>query len=135
MGARTPELLPYRNELDEWVAQMDRLGVELHLTVDQKDETWPYEEGVVTTLFPKANIDPEHSTAFICGPEIMMKFAGRGLLDLGVPAERVWVSMERHMQCGIQLCGHCQLGPWFVCSDGPVFRWDVIRELMEVREL
>jgi NAD(P)H-flavin reductase len=135
MGARTPELLPYRNQLDEWVAQMDRLGVELHLTVDQKDETWPYDEGVVTTLFPKANIDPDESTAFICGPEIMMKFAGRGLLELGVPAEHVWVSMERHMQCGIQLCGHCQLGPWFVCSDGPVFRYDAIRELMEVREL
>jgi NAD(P)H-flavin reductase len=65
----------------------------------------------------------------------MMKFAGRGLLELGVPAERIWVSMERHMQCGIQLCGHCQLGPWFVCSDGPVFRYDAIRELMEVREL
>jgi NAD(P)H-flavin reductase len=135
MGARTPELLPYRNQLDEWVAQMDRLGVELHLTVDQKDQTWPYDEGVVTTLFPKANIDPDESTAFICGPEIMMKFAGRGLLELGVPAEHVWVSMERHMQCGIQLCGHCQLGPWFVCSDGPVFRYDAIRELMEVREL
>jgi NAD(P)H-flavin reductase len=135
MGARTPELLPYRNQLDEWVAQMDRLGVELHLTVDQKDGSWPYDEGVVTTLFPKANIDPDRSTAFICGPEIMMKFAGRGLLELGVPAEHVWVSMERHMQCGIQLCGHCQLGPWFVCSDGPVFRYDAIRELMEVREL
>jgi NAD(P)H-flavin reductase len=135
MGARTPELLPYRNQLDEWVAQMDRLGVELHLTVDEKDESWPYDEGVVTTLFPKANIDPDESTAFICGPEIMMKFAGRGLLELGVPAEHVWVSMERHMQCGIQLCGHCQLGPWFVCSDGPVFRYDAIRELMEVREL
>jgi NAD(P)H-flavin reductase len=135
MGARTPELLPYRDQLDEWVAQMDRRGVELHLTVDEKDASWPYDEGVVTTLFPKANIDPANATALVCGPEIMMRFAGRGLLDLGMPADRVWVSMERHMQCGIQLCGHCQLGPWFVCSDGPVFRYDQIRELMEVREL
>jgi NAD(P)H-flavin reductase len=135
MGARTPDLLPYREELDGWVKQMDELGVELHLTVDHKDESWPYDEGVVTTLFPKANIDPERSMAFICGPEIMMRFAGRGFLELGVPADQIWVSMERHMQCGIQLCGHCQLGPWFVCSDGPIFRYDAIRELMEVREL
>lgn len=135
MGARTPELLPYRNELDEWVGKMGQLGVELHLTVDQKNDEWPYDEGLVTTLFPKANIDPERTTAFVCGPEIMMRFAGKGLLEMGVPIERVWLSMERHMQCGIQLCGHCQLGPWFVCSDGPVFRYDAIRELMEVREL
>jgi NAD(P)H-flavin reductase len=64
-----------------------------------------------------------------------MRFAAQGLLDLGVPAERVWVSMERHMECGVRLCGHCQLGPWFVCSDGPVFRFDAIRDLMGVREL
>jgi NAD(P)H-flavin reductase len=135
MGARTPELLPYRNQLDEWVAQMEQLGVELHLTVDEKDDEWPYEEGVVTTLFPGANIEPAQTTAFVCGPEIMMRFAGRGLLEMGVPIDRLWLSMERHMQCGIQLCGHCQLGPWFVCSDGPVFRYDTIRDLMEVREL
>jgi NAD(P)H-flavin reductase len=135
MGARTPDLLPYRIELDTWEAVMERLGVELHLTVDQKDDTWPYEEGVVTTLFPRANIDPARTTAMVCGPEIMMRFAGKGLLELGMTEEQIWVSMERHMQCGIQLCGHCQLGPWFVCSDGPVFRYDAIRELMEVREL
>ena len=135
MGARTPELLPYRNQLDEWVSQMEQLGVELHLTVDEKDDEWPYQEGVVTTLFPGANIEPAQTTAFVCGPEIMMRFAGRGLLEMGVPIDRLWLSMERHMQCGIQLCGHCQLGPWFVCSDGPVFRYDTIRDLMEVREL
>jgi NAD(P)H-flavin reductase len=135
MGARTPELLPYREQLEDWVATMEALEVELHLTVDEASHGWPHHTGVVTTLFPEAHIDPERTTAFVCGPEIMMRFAGRGLVDLGVPSERVWVSMERHMQCGMQLCGHCQLGPLFVCSDGPVFRWDVIAPLMEVREL
>jgi NAD(P)H-flavin reductase len=71
----------------------------------------------------------------MCGPEIMMHFAGLGLRELGVPAERIWLSTERHMECGIGLCGHCQLGPYFVCKDGPVFRYDRIAPLMGVREL
>jgi NAD(P)H-flavin reductase len=135
LGARTPDLLPYRDQLDEWISLMARLDVELHLTVDEAEQDWPYDVGVVTTLFPKAKIEAVRTTAFMCGPEIMMRFAGRGLLELGVPAERVWVSTERHMECGIGLCGHCQLGPWFVCSDGPVFRYDLVKELLEVREL
>jgi NAD(P)H-flavin reductase len=135
LGARTPDLLPYKDQLDEWVSLMERLGVELHMTVDEPVGTWLYDVGVVTTLFPKARIEPARTTAFMCGPEIMMRFAGRGLVDLGVPSERVWASMERHMQCGIGLCGHCQLGATFVCKDGPVFRWDVIEPLMEVKEL
>lgn len=135
LGARTPDLFPYKDQLDEWVALMERLGVELHLTVDEAVGTWLYDVGVVTTLFPKARIEPARTTAFMCGPEVMMRFAGRGLLELGVPADRMWVSLERHMECGIGLCGHCQLGPVFVCTDGPVFRWDRIAPMLEVREL
>lgn len=135
VGARTPSLLPYQEELDWWLATMERLGVELHLTVDEAEPGWLYGTGVVTTLFPKARLEPERTTAFVCGPEIMMRFAGKGLLEMGVPIERVYVSMERNMQCGSRLCGHCQLGPYFVCSDGPVFRYDRVRELMEVRGL
>jgi NAD(P)H-flavin reductase len=135
MGARTPDRLPYREQLEDWVATMDALGVELHLTVDEGADDWEHHVGVVTTLFPDAAIEPERTMAFICGPEIMMRFAGQGLVELGVRPERVWISMERHMQCGIQLCGHCQLGPLFVCSDGPVFPWNVISPLMGVREL
>jgi len=135
LGARTPSLLPYQEELDWWLATMERLGVELHLTVDEPEPGWLYGAGVVTTLFPKAQVEPARTTAFVCGPEIMMRFAGKGLLEMGVPPERVYVSMERNMQCGIGLCGHCQLGPYFVCADGPVFRYDRIADLMEVREL
>lgn len=135
MGAREPSLFPYKDQLDDWVAHMQRIGVELHLTVDRADEGWPYGEGVVTTLYPKAGLDPSKTTAFICGPEIMMWFAARGLLESGVASDRVYVSLERHMQCGIGLCGHCQIGPKFVCKDGPVFRWDQVADLLEVREL
>jgi NAD(P)H-flavin reductase len=135
LGARTPDLLPYKDQLDEWISLTERLDVELHLTVDEPVGPWLYHVGVVTTLFPRAQIQAARTTAFMCGPEVMMRFAAQGLLELGVPAERVWVSTERHMECGIQLCGHCQLGPWFVCSDGPVFRYDAIRDVMGVREL
>ena len=91
--------------------------------------------GVVTTLFEKAGIEPARTTAFTCGPETMMRFSSQGLLDRGVPPERLYLSMERNMQCAIRICGHCQLGPYFVCTDGPVFRYDEVRDLMEVPDL
>jgi NAD(P)H-flavin reductase len=91
LGARSPDLLPYRDQLESWVRLMERLDVELHLTVDRADPSWPHDVGVVTTLFPKAKLEAVRTTAFMCGPEVMMRFAGDGLLDLGVPAARIWV--------------------------------------------
>lgn len=134
-GARGPEHLLYPYEMDMWGQWLRNQGIELLLTVDVADESWPYHEGVVTTLFPEAHLDPRVTTVFTCGPEIMMRFAIRDLLDLGIPARRIWLSMERNMHCGVKLCGHCQLGPYFVCADGPVFRYDRIAELMGVDEL
>jgi NAD(P)H-flavin reductase len=134
-GARGPEHLLYPGEMDMWGQRLRNQGIELRLTVDVADESWPYDEGVVTTLFPKAHIDPRVTTVFTCGPEIMLRFAIHDLLELGIPAERVWVSLERNMHCAVKLCGHCQLGPLFVCADGPVFRWDKVRDLMGVAAL
>jgi NAD(P)H-flavin reductase len=90
---------------------------------------------VVTTLFDGAAIDPQRTTALVCGPEMMMSFAVRDLLARGVPADRVHLSLERNMQCAVRLCGHCQFGPAFVCMDGPVFAYDRVADLMEVNEL
>ncbi len=135
VGARGPDHMLYRHELDAWAQWMRFRGVETLLTVDVADDQWPYEEGVVTTLFPKAHLDPPRTTAFVCGPEIMMHFALRGLADMGFERRQVWISLERNMQCAARLCGHCQLGPEFVCADGPVFRYDEVRSLMEVQEL
>jgi len=135
VGARTPSLLPYQEQLDWWLGTMEQLGVELHLTVDEAEPGWLYGVGVVTTLFPKAQIESARTTAFVCGPEIMMRFAGKGLLNMGMARERIYVSMERNMQCAVQLCGHCQFGPMFVCADGPVFRYDEVADLLEVDEL
>jgi NAD(P)H-flavin reductase len=135
VGARSPEHMLYRQELDAWGQWMRGRGVEVGLTVDVADEAWPYGEGVVTTLFERASIDPSHTTAFVCGPEIMMRFAARALLDQLVPPSRIYLSLERNMQCAVRLCGHCQFGPKFVCSDGPVFPYDEIAPLLEVSEL
>jgi NAD(P)H-flavin reductase len=135
VGARSPEHMLFRRELDAWGQWMRGRAVEVGLTVDLADDAWPYGQGVVTTLFDRAEIDPGRTTALVCGPEIMMRFAARGLLDLWLPPSKLYMSMERNMQCAVRLCGHCQLGPKFVCADGPVFRYDEIGDLLEVQEL
>jgi NAD(P)H-flavin reductase len=135
VGARGPEHMLFRRELETWLHWMRFRGIETHLAVDVADDAWPYTEGLVTSLYPKADIDPKVTTAFTCGPEIMMWFAAQGMVKLGIPERRIWLSTERNMHCGVKLCGHCQLGPYFVCADGPVFRWDELGHLMGVEEL
>jgi len=135
LGARAPELFPYKAQLDAWLEQTSRLGAEIHLAVDQPDASWHHGTGVVTTLFPEAALRPDRTTAFVCGPEVMMRFACGGLRELGVSERDVYVSLERNMQCAIGLCGHCQLGPLFVCKDGPVFGYERVAPLLEVRHL
>jgi NAD(P)H-flavin reductase len=91
--------------------------------------------GLVTTLIPGAVIDPANASALVCGPEVMMTFVVRALVDRGVPLDRIWVSMERNMRCAVGHCGHCQLGPTLICRDGAVFPAAAMTRLMEVREL
>jgi NAD(P)H-flavin reductase len=91
--------------------------------------------GVVTTLVPRAEFDPSKTTALICGPEVMMRFAVAALRDAGLPNESIHVSLERSMKCAVGHCGHCQLRELFICKDGPVFRQDVVEPLMTVRAL
>jgi len=135
VGARGPEHMLFRPQLDAWHLWMRRRGIELHMTVDVPTDDWPYGDGVVTTLFDPAHIEPARTTAFVCGPEIMMRFAARGLLERGVDPARLYLSMERNMQCAVRLCGHCQWGPELVCADGPVFPYDRIEPLLEVQAL
>ena len=131
-GGRSPEELLYTAELERWRGRFD---VQVEVAVDQADAGWRGRVGVVTTLVPKADFDPDHTVAMICGPEVMMRFAVAALQDRGVRAEAIHVSLERSMKCAIGLCGHCQLGPAFICKDGPVFRWDAVEALLRVREL
>lgn len=131
-GARTPAEILFRREVEAWRARFD---FDVEVTVDRAGGDWRGHVGVVTTLLPKARFDPENAFALVCGPEIMMRFAVTELQRLGLPDERIFISMERNMKCGIGLCGHCQYGPKIVCRDGPVFSFDSVRELFPRREL
>lgn len=117
-GARTPDDLIYRYEYRYYESIPD---TELYITVDKSNNDWKGRVGVVTDLISLINIDPSETLVFICGPEIMMKFAVKELLKRGFKGNKIFLSLERRMKCGVGLCGHCQMGPYFVCRHGPVF--------------
>ena len=131
VGARTPGDLLYGDEYDRWRAA----DVDVRVTVDRADAGWTGHVGVVTTVMADLGIEPDATVGFVCGPEVMMRFAARALVAAGVPAPRVRVSLERNMRCGVALCGHCQLGPVLVCRDGPVVGYDTAEPLFAVKEL
>jgi NAD(P)H-flavin reductase len=131
-GARTPRDLLYEGELSRWRGRSD---LEVEVTVDTAPGGWHGRVGVVTTLLPQTRFDPANAVALICGPEVMMRFTVLGLRERGVPPGHIYLSLERNMKCAVGFCGHCQLGPAFVCKDGPVFRYDRIRALLEKREV
>jgi NAD(P)H-flavin reductase len=131
-GARTPEDLLFSGELANWRTEC---GVEAAVTVDAAGPDWHGNVGVVPDLIGQVSFDPQKTTAFVVGPEIMMRFTIRALQAAGVPADRVYLSMERNMQCAVALCGHCQLGPFIVCRDGPVFCYQLLARWLSVREL
>ncbi len=116
-GARTPGDQLFRDELISWT----KAGIEVVQIVDRSGPGWTGRVGVVTNLLDQRDFTRRASVAFVVGPERMMQATTRVLRDGGIPAERIFVSLERHMECGIGLCGHCQMGPFFICKDGPVF--------------
>jgi anaerobic sulfite reductase subunit B len=129
-GARTPAELLYPNELQHWGD-----AAEVAVTVDAADVDWHGQVGVVPKLIGAARFRNDAAHAFVCGPEIMMDFTVQALLNRGVESERIFLSMERHMDCGVGLCGHCQLGPTLICRDGAVYSHADIGRWMGVREL
>lgn len=131
-GARTPEDLLYKAELPKWRGHFD---LQVEITVDTASGSWRGNVGVVTTLIPPARFDPENTVAMVCGPEVMMRFTLIELERRGVPAENIFISMERNMKCAVGFCGHCQFGPVFICKDGPVFRYDRIQPFFLTREI
>ncbi len=131
-GARTPRDILYRQQLQRWSSRLDTF---VDVTVDRAAGDWRGNVGVVTKLIGRGGFSPEHTLAMICGPETMIRFAIQALEDRGVPAERIYCSLERNMKCALGFCGHCQFGGHFVCRDGPVFRFDQIAPVFAVREL
>lgn len=131
-GARSRDEFLYAGELASW---QDDPRLEVHLTVDVPIQGWPGEIGFVTQPLLALSLEAERTTAFMCGPEVMMSSSAKILMSKGVAPQDIRVSLERNMECGIGWCGHCQLGPLLLCRDGPVVGYDVARPLMEVREL
>jgi NAD(P)H-flavin reductase len=131
-GSRTPADLLYRTELERWRGRFD---VEVNVTVDAAVGEWRGRVGVVPTLIAAATFDPVSSVALVVGPEVMMRFTVEALRERGMPTDRIYLSMERNMRCGLGHCGHCQLGPTLICRDGPVYRYDEVEHLLTLREL
>jgi NAD(P)H-flavin reductase len=131
-GARSPDDILFRHEIEGW---RRRLDIDIEVTVDHAAGDWRGHVGVVTKLIPRAAFDPLHGIAFVCGPEVMMRFTAAALGDIGLEETSVYISMERNMKCAVGHCGHCQFSPFFVCKDGPVFRYDRVRPLLSVKEL
>jgi len=131
-GTRTPEDMLYRQELEHWRGKFD---LEIQVTVDRAASNWRGNVGVVTTLIPRAPFDPSNTFALVCGPEVMMRFTVMELEKRGVAADRIYLSAERNMKCGIGFCGHCQFGPVFVCKDGPVFALGQIAAILGKSEI
>lgn len=131
-GARSPADMLFAGDLHQWAADQ---GIEVTVTVDYAPPTWGGRVGPVTTLVGRAGFDPPRTLALVCGPEIMMTLAVNALLARGVAADRLRLSMERNMKCGVGLCGHCQLREFFLCVDGPVLPYSRLAPLLEVWEL
>jgi NAD(P)H-flavin reductase len=131
-GARTPHDMLYPKQLRDLRSRFD---VEVEVSVDRATAEWQGSVGVVTKLVQRSPFDPQSATAFICGPEVMIRYAAIALAQRGMPEAAIFVSMERNMKCAVGLCGHCQFGPFFVCKDGPVFRYDRIQRFFGMREV
>jgi NAD(P)H-flavin reductase len=130
VGARQASQIIFGEELDRWAD----LGVQVEQTVDLGSPGWGGHVGLVTTLLPRVTFPLAGAVALMCGPEVMMRFAARALVDAGADPAAIAVSLERNMQCGVGWCGHCQLGPLLVCRDGPVVAYDRVARLFDERE-
>lgn len=141
-GSRSPDLILYESELASWGA----CGIGIETTVDRTDPSgvhpWFGPIGPVTqwiqrrksrTSYP--DFDPHRTQVLICGPEVMMHFCARSALEIGIMPSSIWISMERNMQCGFGACGHCQWGPFFLCKDGPVLRYDLAQGYLSIKDL
>ncbi len=129
-GARTPADCLFKDDYEEWRSAE---GVNLLLTVDAVPQgmDWEHNVGVVTALFDQMKSRPADTIVLTCGPEVMMKFVVRGLLERGFSPDRLYLSLERRMSCGVKKCGNCQIGSKFVCKDGPVFAYAELMTLSE----
>lgn len=132
VGARSRADFVFAAQLEKWAQEPQ---IEVHLVVDAATPGWTGEVGLVTAPLSRLALDADSTTAFLCGPEPMLRFGAEALLVKGLAARDIRVSLERNMQCGVGWCGHCQLGPLLLCRDGPVVGYDIAGPLLRVKEL
>jgi NAD(P)H-flavin reductase len=131
-GARTPADFIYKETLFGAWQKID--GVEIKLTVDEANGDWDGNVGVVTTILDPKDVDIDNAVGVVCGPPVMMKFATINLLEYGFDPNQIYLSMEKNMSCGVGKCGHCMLGKYYVCKDGPVFTYQQIQSYPNIWE-
>lgn len=132
IGSREPSGLLYSEEYEDWRAG----GIDVQVTVDRADSSWRGKIGMVTNVLDRLPLrDPKQIILMTCGPEVMMWYTIQMALGRGIPAESLYVSLERNMNCAIGLCGHCQFGPEFLCKDGPIFRYDRVASILKIDDL
>jgi NAD(P)H-flavin reductase len=124
-GARTPKDLLYKYELNEYSKISN---TKLMLSSDTPAEGWTHHVGFVTDLIDSVDVDIRNTVIYVCGPEVMMRVAVKKLLSKGFRKDLTYLSLERRMRCGIGVCGTCQFGHYFICKDGPVFRYSDIED-------
>jgi sulfite reductase subunit B len=128
-GCKNPSEFLYRKEIETWSQRSD---LNIVVTVDKGDDTWRGHVGLVTTILDNADMDYKNGVAVVCGPPIMMKFTTLKLIQMGFKENNIYLSMERNMSCGIGKCGHCRIGIYYACKDGPVFRYDKIKNFSQI---
>lgn len=126
LGCKTPKDMLFGDEVEEW---QKRLDVNFSCTVDRADPEWAGNVGLITSLIPGVTLDPNRTFAVVVGPPIMYKFVIKELLAKKIPERQIYVSLERHMKCGLGRCGHCQIEDIYCCQDGPVFSYDKIKHI------
>ncbi len=128
-GARTPADIVYKSSLPEW---SKKKKVDVLTTVDVGDDGWKGNVGLVTTILKDLPINLKKAVAIVCGPPIMMKFVTFKLLDLGFSHQDIYLSMEKNMSCGLGKCGHCRVGKFYACKDGPVVTYEQLNVIHDI---
>lgn len=128
LGCKTPKDMLFGDEVNRW---SERLDLGFSCTVDRTDPDWKGNVGLITSLIPGVDIDPIKTFAIVVGPPVMYKFVIRKVIDKGIPQNQIYLSLERHMKCGVGKCGHCQIGQYYCCQQGPVFCLDKIINNLE----
>jgi len=128
-GARTPSDIIYKDTISNWAKKKK---TDIVITVDVGDSSWKGNVGLVTTILKDLPVDLKNAVSVVCGPPIMMKFVTLKLLDLGFNPKDVYLSMEKNMSCGLGKCGHCRIGKFYTCKDGPVFTYEQLKDIHDI---